>query len=301
VEHHADAILAALGPLPKSARKPHVVVDCVNGAGSVMSPELLRRLGCRVTAIHAEPNGIFPRPPEPLPQNLGALCEAVVRHRADIGFAQDADADRLAIVNERGAPIGEDYTLVLAVDYVTRRERGPVVVNLATTRAVDDIAARRRCAVIKTRIGEVNVTEAMQNHRAVIGGEGNGGVIYPRINLARDSFTAMALVLHHIAGRARPLSRIVAALPRYTMVKKAIPCPLSRAQEVVEFLTEKHRKSNPDLTEGVKIPSPEGWVLVRPSNTEPILRIISESADAAAAEKLNNQLAADVEKFLKKR
>ncbi|MFA6451578.1 MAG: phosphoglucosamine mutase, partial [bacterium] len=298
VEDHIEAIIGTLGRLPKGRRPIRAVVDCVNGAGSVMSAELLRRLGCEVFTINDTPDGIFPRPPEPLPENLAALCDETRRLDADIGFAQDADADRLAIVSEKGLPIGEDYTLAIAVDYILSQTPGNVVVNLSTTRAVDDIAASHGCRVVKSKIGEINVVEMMKAENAVIGGEGNGGVIYPAINYARDSFAGMAIALHYIAARKKPVSALVAALPAYKTTKSAIPCPLNRAQEVVEFLIEKYKSKKLVLTDGVKIPFGKSWSLVRASNTEPILRIITEAASDSESRRLNAETAAAVRAFL---
>src|ERR1044071_6205156 len=168
-EAHVQAILDALGPLPSQGKRLRVVLDSCNGAGSIVGPKLLEALGAEVIPINVTPDGSFPRPAEPVPENLGDLCDAVKEHKADVGFAQDMDADRLAIVSDRGEPIGEDYTLVLAALYVLQRERGPVVANLSTTSALDDIAQQFGCPVIRTKIGEVNVTDGMQLHHAVIG------------------------------------------------------------------------------------------------------------------------------------
>ncbi len=299
IDRHIDAILEKLGRLPAGSHgKMRVVVDCVNGAGSVMSEKLLKRLGCTVIAIHNKPDGIFPRPPEPLPENLTALCDAVRRHDADVGFAQDADADRLAIVSEKGLPIGEDYTLAIAVDHILGLTPGNVVVNLSTTHAVDDIAAAHKCKIIKSKIGEINVAEAMKAENAVIGGEGNGGVIYPSINFARDSFIGMAITLHYMAAKKKSLSHLVAALPRYVMTKKTIPCPTNRAIEVTAFMRDKFKNSRTDLTDGVKIIFGRSWGLVRPSNTEPILRVISEAPTEAESQRINSELASSVKTYL---
>ncbi len=298
VENHINAILDRFGKLPKRGRRLKAVVDCVNGAGSVMSEELLKRLGCDVVAIYNKPDGIFPRKPEPVPENLTALCEAVRRHDADVGFAQDADADRLAIVSEKGLPIGEDYTLAIAVDHILTSEPGTVVVNLSSTHAIDDIVAAHDCRIVKSKIGEINVVETMKSEDAVIGGEGNGGVIYPKVNFARDSFTGMAITLHYMSERRKPLSKLAAALPQYQMTKSTIPCPLQRAQEVVELLIEKHKSKKLNLADGVKIPYGRSWALVRPSNTEPILRVITEAPTAEESARLNRDIAAAVRKFL---
>lgn len=298
VDDHISAIIKKIGRLPRRGMKPKVVVDCVNGAGSVMSARLLKRLGCTVHAINDTPDGMFPRPPEPLAENLGALCEAVTARGADIGFAQDADADRLAVVSEKGKPIGEDYTLAIAVDHVLESSPGPVVVNLATTRAVDDIAAAYGCKVFKSKIGEINVTEAMSEEGAVIGGEGNGGVIYPEVNFARDSFTAMALILHRLVSFGGPLSKLVAQYPEYHMTKSTVECPAGRAREIVETLTEKYSDRKLNLAEGLKIIKGKSWVLLRPSNTEPILRVISEAPGEPASRRLNDEIASEVQALL---
>src|SRR5678816_3864743 len=222
---HIKSILDVLGPLPTRARKLRVVLDSCNGAGSLVGPKLIEALGAEVIRLNTTPNGSFPRPAEPVPENLGDLCRLVKEHGADVGFAQDMDADRLAIVSEEGEPIGEDYTLVLAVLHVLGREPGPVVANLSTTQALDFVADLFHCPLFRTKIGEANVTEGMQRENAVIGGEGNGGVIYPRINFARDSLVGMALVLHLLAERGVSLSKILQELPSLFMIKDKLTSP----------------------------------------------------------------------------
>jgi phosphomannomutase len=274
---HIKAIIDALGPLPANKRKLRVVIDSCNGAGSIVGPKLLEALGAEVIAINVTPDGSFPRPAEPLPENLGDLCEAVKKHGADAGFAQDMDADRLAIVSEQGIPIGEDYTLVLAALYVLGRERGPVVANLSTTSALEDVAKKFGCPLFLTKIGEVNVTDKMQQQNAVIGGEGNGGVIYPRINFARDSLVGMALVLHLLADSGKTVTQLLDEFPRYTVVKEKIVCPSEKIPAVLRFLRQEYEKFPLDTRDGVKVTLPGGWFLVRGSNTEPIVRIVAES------------------------
>jgi phosphomannomutase len=274
---HIKAIIDALGPLPANKRKLRVVIDSCNGAGSIVGPKLLEALGADVIPINVTPDGSFPRPAEPLPENLGDLCEAVKKHGADAGFAQDMDADRLAIVSEQGIPIGEDYTLVLAALYVLGRERGPVVANLSTTSALEDVAKKFGCPLFLTKIGEVNVTDKMQQQNAVIGGEGNGGVIYPRINFARDSLVGMALVLHLLADSGKTVTQLLDEFPRYTVVKEKIVCPSEKIPAVLRFLRQEYEKFPLDTRDGVKVTLPGGWFLVRGSNTEPIVRIVAES------------------------
>src|ERR1043165_5953335 len=274
---HIKAVMDALGPLPATKRKIRVVIDSCNGAGSIVAPRLLEALGAEVIPINVTPDGSFPRPAEPVPENLGDLCRAVKEHKADVGFAQDMDADRLAIVSDRGEPIGEDYTLVLAILHVLGREKGPIVTNLSTTSAVADIAKRFDCPVFLTKIGEVNVTDGMQLHGAVIGGEGNGGVIYPRINFARDSLVGMALVLHLLADSGRSVTELLEDIPQYTIVKEKMTCASDRIPAVLRMVREQFAHFPLDTRDGVKVMMPDGWLLVRGSNTEPIIRVVAEA------------------------
>ena len=283
---HIKAILDVLGPLPSNKRKLRVVLDSCNGAGSIVGPKLLEALGAEVIPINVTPDGSFPRPAEPLPENLGDLCDAVKKHQADIGFAQDMDADRLAIVSEQGIPIGEDYTLVLAALYVLGREPGPVVANLSTTSALEDVAKKFDCPLFLTKIGEVNVTDKMQQQNASIGGEGNGGVIYPRINFARDSLVGMALVLHLLAESGQTVTRLVDQFPRYSVVKEKMLCPAEKIAAVLKMLRQEYGEFPLDTRDGVKVTLPEGWFLVRGSNTEPIIRIVAESRSESQAREI---------------
>src|SRR5215207_7876626 len=259
------------------------VLDSCNGAASLVGPKLIEALGAEVILINATPDGSFPRGAEPVPENLGDLCRVVKEHQADIGFAQDMDADRLAIVSDQGEAIGEDYTLVLAALYVLGREKGPVVANLSTTSAVADVAKKFDCPVFLTKIGEVNVTDAMQQHRAVVGGEGNGGVIYPRINFARDSLVGIALVLHLLAESGKSVTELLETIPRYHIVKDKMTCPSDRIPAVLRMIRQEFGKFPMDTRDGVKVTQPDGWFLVRGSNTEPIIRIVAEANTEARA------------------
>ncbi len=277
IDLHIKAILDALGPLPRTSRRLRVGLDACNGAGSFVSPRLLGDLGVDVAAINTTPDGLFPRPAEPLPENLTALCDLVRRERCDIGFAQDMDADRLAVIDESGQPIGEDYTLVLAAWHVLGATPGPVVANLSTTAALDDVAGRFGCRVLRTKIGEANVTERMRIEKAVIGGEGNGGVIYPRINFGRDSLVGMALILHFLAASGRSLTDLLSELPRYRLVKTKLECPSGSIPGVLRMLKREYRSFPMDTRDGVKVTLPTGWFHVRGSNTEPIVRVVAEA------------------------
>jgi len=280
---HLKAILDAVGPLPAGPPRLRVALDACNGAGALLAPRLLAALGVDVVPINITPDGLFPRAAEPLPENLGALCDAVRSNHCDIGFAQDMDADRLAVVSERGEPIGEDYTLVLAAWYVLGRQPGPVVANLSTTAALDEVARRFNCLLVRTKIGEANVTERMRSERAVIGGEGNGGVIYPAINFGRDSQVGMALILHLLAESGKTVSGLMAELPRFVMVKEKLSCPSNRIPDVLRMVKREYAGLPMDTRDGVKVMLPNGWFHVRGSNTEPIVRVVAEAPSESEA------------------
>jgi phosphomannomutase len=284
---HLRAVVDAVGVLPpRRGRRLRVALDSCNGAGSIVTPRLIETLGAEVVTVYTTPNGSFPRPAEPTPENLSALCELVTSSGADVGFAQDMDADRLAIVSERGEPIGEELTLVLAVQRVLARTPGPVVTNLSTTHRLEVVAARAGCSVVRTAVGEANVAEGMLRERAVIGGEGNGGVIYPAINFGRDSLVGIALILHLLADASEPLSSIVAALPPAAMVKAQTTCPSQRVPDVLRQIRQVYGEHPMDLRDGVKVLLDGGWFHVRGSNTEPIVRVVAEATTEQAARAL---------------
>lgn len=295
---HVQKVVSELGVPPVGRRPLRVVLDSCNGAGSLVTPRLLEALGAEVVAINATPDGSFPRPAEPLPENLGELCRAVVANRADIGFAQDMDADRLAIVSEKGEPIGEDRTLVLAVEQVLSGESGPVVTNVATSHAVEAVAASHGCRVYRTRVGEANVTETMVRVGAVIGGEGNGGVVYPRVNFARDSLVAMTLSLHLLARTGRRVSEIVDGLPRFEIARAEIRCPSQRIPELLRRIARDYPPADVSLIDGVKVSVEGGWFLARGSNTEPVLRLVAEAATAGEARGILDRVSSRVNEWL---
>jgi len=293
-EVHIKKILKAINPLRLRRKKFKVVYDACNGAGSYASAQLLKKLGCRVIAINADPRKPFPRGAEPTPSNITALCEAVKKEGADLGFAQDPDADRLALVNERGEAISEEYTLVLCADYIlSQNQPGPkiIVANLSTTRALDDLSKRWGTILIRTKIGEIHVAEEMKKVKAVIGGEGNGGVIYPRVSFLRDSLTGMALILSALTQGGQKLSGLMSDIPQYFMYKTKISCASpAAAEDLIDKTREFYKKETQDLTDGVKIYLPEATLHVRASNTEPILRIITEAKSYEAAKRLAEDL-----------
>src|SRR5688500_6039556 len=269
-------------------RQFHVALDCVRGAGGAFMPKLLTQLGCRVSAINLETDGRFPRSPEPVAENLGELEALVVSSRADIGFAVDPDVDRLALVSEEGKAIGEDYTLALAARVALRHREGNVVTNLSTSRIVDDIAQEQSRKVIRAPVGEVNVATRMRSENAPIGGEGNGGVILSELHLGRDAPVGAALILQLLleAGDGKPLSKIVDAYPRYIIVKDKLDRPKAPLDKVYEALTREFPGADADRQDGLRLTWPDRWVHVRPSGTEPIVRVIAEAPTATEAEKL---------------
>jgi phosphomannomutase len=293
---HFAAVLDYLDLETIRKKSFRVVFDSCNGAGSLFTPRFLEALGCRVVGINDVPDGIFPRNPEPKPENISELCKAVKAEKADIGFAQDADADRLAIVDENGRPIGEELTVVLAVEHVLSRDPGPVVVNLSTTAIVDHIAAEFGCPVTRTRIGEVNVAEAMLANRAVIGGEGNGGVMVPAVHPCRDSFVGMGIALQSLAEKGKSVSEVVAELPRFVMIKKTVECSTEIAHSIMTVLRKKHmRAGHVDTRDGLKVTYPDGsWIHIRPSNTEAVMRLTTESPSPEQARELADRLAGEI-------
>lgn len=306
---HVEAVLAVVDAGAIRRRAYRVVLDSVNGAGGASGRLLLEALGCRVVHLNAEPSGEFAHQPEPLAENLTDLAEATGREQADIGFAQDPDGDRLAMVDERGRYIGEEYTLAIAVRAVlegatARAEaRGSrrlqcMVANLSTSRMIDDLAteAGPDWTVHRTPVGEAHVVQGMFAHDAMIGGEGNGGVIDPRVGLVRDSLAAMALALEHMARTGLSLSQIVGRMPTYHMLKTKMPCDRSSVAARLQQLRERFAGQKINTADGVRIDWPEGWVHVRASNTEPVMRVIAEATDEPTAAMLVGRVREAIER-----
>lgn len=282
---HLQAVLATVDVPRIRAKAFHVVLDANHGAGSVLGRKLLEQLGCRITLLGGEPHGAFAHPPEPTAENLADVGHHITRVGAHVGFCQDPDADRLAIIDEEGHYVGEEYTLALCVEHRLRRQTGPVVVNCATSRMTQDICERRGVPLIRSAVGEANVVDAMLRHNAVFGGEGNGGPIDPRVGLVRDSFVGIAQVLDAMAARERSVSALVNELPRYAIIKRTIPLDAARLPRALDALESHFSDASPDRLDGLRLDWDDRWLLIRGSNTEPIVRIIAESAtrsDAAA-------------------
>lgn len=276
IAEHRRRIVEAVAIETIRKRAFRVAVDCCNGAASQAAPEFLRELGCSVIEVFTDADRPFARDPEPVAANLGELCRAVRAAGADAGFALDADADRLALVDERGTPLGEDCTVALAIDHVLGRAPSPVVVNLSTSRLVDDVAARHGVPVFRTRVGEIHVLERMQACGAAVGGEGNGSVIVPALNPCRDGFVAMALVLESLAQSGTPLSGWRRQWPDHFLIKQRIPCRQRDVARILRLVRRLYREYEQDLTDGVLVKRPDGWLHVRGSLTEPVVRVIAE-------------------------
>lgn len=285
---HVDAVLALPFIDVEGIRKHKFVVayDACRGAGGAIIPRLLELLGCEVHAIELETDGRFPRPPEPVAENLGALEALVKKHKAAIGFATDPDVDRLAIVSDEGKAIGEDYTLALATRVVLRHRKGAVVTNLSTSRVVDDMAAESGAKVTRAPVGEVNVALKMREVGAVIGGEGNGGVILPELHLGRDAPLGVALLLQLMHEDKEPVSRMVRRFPHYAIIKDKLDRPAKPLDEVYAALTKAFPDADADTQDGLRLAWSNKWIHVRPSGTEPIVRVIAEAPSREEAQAL---------------
>ena len=281
-----------------SGKRFKVVLDSVNGAGCTSAATLLSKLGCQVVHLNGEPTGQFAHEPEPTAANLTGLCQETLRQRANIGFAQDPDADRLAIVDENGTYIGEEYSLALAAKYMLAKRSGVAVANLSSSRMLDDIAAVTGSTVIRTPVGEANVADAMIKNNAVIGGEGNGGVIDLRMVPGRDSLVGMAYVLQLMATSGKTLSQLVNEIPRYQIVKTKFTCAREDANRAVEAVKAHFATEKVDTQDGVRVDWKQSWVHARPSNTEPIMRIIAEAPTREEAMQRIDQVQKVVDKTL---
>lgn len=265
-----------------------VAVDCVHGAGGPVMEDLLGRLGCEVVGMGMEPDGLFPRDPEPTAANLTGLAELVAQSGAAIGLALDPDVDRLALVDETGHPMGEDLTLALAAAAVLERSTGPVVTNLSTSQVVEDVARAFGVPLYRAPVGEVNVARRMQHESAAVGGEGNGGVILPALHFTRDAPLASALILQHLAEQELTPSEAAGRWPTYSIVKEKVSFPLEALEEGYRALEVDLAAETKDETDGLRLawPGRKAWLHVRPSGTEPVVRLIAEAPDATAARAL---------------
>lgn len=273
------------------AKKFKVVLDAVNSTGGISLPPLLEQLGCEVVKLYCEPNGHFPHNPEPLKEHLTDICELVKQENADLGIVVDPDVDRLALIDETGEMFGEEYTLVAVADYLLKHKKGAAISNLSSSRALRDIAQSHNSEYFASAVGEVNVVTLMKEKNAVIGGEGNGGIIYPDLHYGRDSLVGVALFLTHLAKENKTVSELRATYPAYFMGKKKIELtPEIDVDHLLTLMEKEYQNEEISTVDGVKIDFPENWVHLRKSNTEPIIRIYTEAQSQQEADELADRM-----------
>ena len=299
IDRHIAAILALPDVDVPAIRQANfrVVVDAVNSTGGIAVPRMLRALGVeQIVELYCEPTGHFPHNPEPLAEHLTELSSRVVSEKAHLGITVDPDVDRLALVNEDGTMFGEEYTLVAVAEFILQQRKGATVSNLSSTRALRDITEAVGCAYHAAAVGEVNVVEKMKAVNAVIGGEGNGGIIFPDLHYGRDSLVGIALFLTHLAKKNMTMTALRASYPNYEMAKKKIELtPQIDVDAILKEMADRYKDQEVDTTDGVKIYIGKEWVHLRKSNTEPIIRIYTESKDADAASDLADRIIAEIQ------
>ncbi len=283
---HLKSLLACCDVERIQARRFRVLLDANHGAGSVLGIPLLESLGCEIKILGETPDGDFEHPPEPTSENLQSVLKEVREFRADVGFCQDPDADRLALIDEHGHDIGEEFTLALVVDHVLRKTPGPIVTNCSTSRMTQDLAEKYGVPFFRSKVGEANVVDLMLDKKAILGGEGNGGVIDPRVGFVRDSFVGMALVLDAMVAREKTVSALVAELPQYAIHKAKVTLPAEKITPSFTALEKRFSEATSDRLDGLRFDWPDKWLLIRGSNTEPIVRIFAEAPTAEEAKKL---------------
>jgi len=284
----------------EAIRRRHfkVVVDCVNSAGSIVVPQLLHELGCIVIKVNCDATGKFPRKPEPLPENLSEVMVRVKTENADLGIVVDPDVDRLVLITERGEPFSEEYTIAQAVKFVFEKvpvERRVAVVNLSTTRAVDEIARELDGKAYRSAVGEINVVKKMKSVNAVIGGEGSGGVILPEVHYGRDALVGIGITLQHLLEFGGTLSELKGTLPSFEIVKKRIELGRKNPDKIISMVSKHYSNFDIDTEDGLKVNAPDYWIHLRKSNTEPIIRVIAEAATKKEAESRADEVAKLVE------
>ncbi|MCF8302785.1 MAG: phosphoglucosamine mutase [Bacteroidales bacterium] len=303
IERHIDKILALPLVNADAIAKANftVAIDCVNSTGGLAIPKLLRRLGVKnIEEIFTEPNGRFPHNPEPLAENLSEISDLIDKKKVDVGFAVDPDVDRLAIVKEDGEMFGEEYTLVAVTDYILQHKKGNTVSNLSSTRALRDITEKAGGSYVASAVGEVNVVEKMKETQAVIGGEGNGGVIYPDLHYGRDALVGIALILSYMAISGKSISRLRKTYPDYAISKNKIQLsPEIKLDLILKTMAEKYKRHPQNTIDGLKIEFENSWVHLRKSNTEPIIRIYSEAENQHSAEVLGEKIMSDIREIIR--
>jgi len=288
IEHHIELLKNAFDVQAIKARGLKVAVDCCNGACSRFIPRWLQELGCEVLAVNDDPSAPFPHRPEPKPQTMAQLSAVVKAGHADIGFAHDADGERLGIVTELGEPLSEEMTFAIATEIRLRQSVGPVVTNVSTTSAIDKIASRHGGRVLRTPVGQAYISEGLIESDGILGGEGSGGVTVPQIHLTHDSAAAVGLILEGLIRSGERISEVVQQLPRLMMLKHNVPVEPNRLYSVLQNfrIAIEREQLTYDLTDGIKVAFPEGWIHVRASNTESMIRVIVEAEEATSAQTL---------------
>ena len=303
IEYHIKKILELdlVNVKTIKSRKLKVVIDCVNSSGGIALPPLLEALGVKkIVELYTEPNGHFPHNPEPLPENLRDLSRAVIEHKADLGIAVDPDVDRICFVCEDGSFFGEEYTLVAVADYVLRHEKGAAVSNLSSSRVLRDIAEKHGCKYETSKVGEVNVVEKMKEIGSTIGGEGNGGVIYPKLHYGRDSLVGAALFLSHLSIEGLSCKELKATFPSSFISKKKIDVPKNiEIPAIINYIEDQYMNAKVNREDGLRLDFEDSWVHLRESNTEPIIRIYAEAADEQQAERLAATVLTEIKDFCK--
>lgn len=291
IDEHIEAVkkISCVDIEAIKKRKFRVVADCVNGAGYEVIPRFLREFGCEVIELNCEATGIFPRLPEPIPENLVETFETVKKSNVDIGIVVDPDVDRLVLITEKGEPFIEENTIAQAVQFYLKKRPGSVAVNLSTTRAVHDIAAQNNCQSFKAPVGEANVVKKMKEVNAVIGGEGSGGVILPEVHYGRDALVGIALTLQHLLEFGGTMSELKASLPQYSIAKRRINLTTQKPAEIFALLKAKHPEAEVVEEDGLRLDFADYWIHCRSSNTEPIIRVICEAKDQATADRIADE------------
>ena len=293
IKRHIDMVLALelVDVKAIKAKKFKVVLDAVNSTGGISIPPLLEKLGVEVVKLYCEPTGHFPHNPEPLKEHLGDICELVKKEKADMGIVVDPDVDRLALIDEKGEMFGEEYTLVAVADYLLKNKNGVAISNLSSSRALRDVAKTHDSEYFASAVGEVNVVNLMKEKNAVIGGEGNGGIIYPELHYGRDSLVGVALFLTHLAKENKTVSELRAGYPAYFMGKKKIELtPEIDVDALLVKVQDEFKNEDLSTVDGVKIDFADNWVHLRKSNTEPIIRIYTEAFSQEEADKLGDNM-----------
>jgi phosphomannomutase len=287
---HIETVLDQVSVAAIASQRWRVFLDANGGAGGSLGRQLLEELGCEVVLHGGEADGHFLHPPEPTPEHLAEVAPWVVRNEARIGFALDPDADRLALIDEHGRCLSEELTLALAVEYRLRQDKGPVVINMSTSRLIEEIARRHQCPCYRAAVGEAHVVSRMREVQAVIGGEGNGGVLEPRVGWVRDPFVGMAYILALLTAEQKTLSEMVAQWPHFAMHKTRLPIARSRLEEAYHILTTYFTDTRVNYEDGLRLDTEEWWMHLRPSNTEPLVRLIVESPTESQTQQLCQQV-----------